>query len=346
MTAYYASSRIVAYLADRFGFAVFPRMLRAWGEGRATEDVIVRVLGVPVAELDRDWRASELARLGARAGHFDVSPGAFGDVDAARAAAEAAPSDAGLQARLGGALLAAGQRGPAEAALGAALRLDAHQPIARFLLAQLALGGRDAARALGHVDDLLAQGHDGPAVRLMEAQAALASGQRPRGRAALERAVALDPESGLAWQGLAALAEENNDAVAREAALRRVVAIEQHDRAALGALLALLVQRSAWSDVLALADRVRFLDPHGVDAVLAVAEAAVTTGDRDEALRATEHGLAAARAGTALGRARVLRVRALVLARRARDARALADEARAADPALGAELDRALGPGR
>jgi tetratricopeptide (TPR) repeat protein len=346
MTAYYASSRIVAYLADRFGFAVFPRMLRAWGEGRSSEEVVRRVLGVPIADLDRDWRAAELTRLSARAGHFDVALWQFGDVDAARAAVEAAPSDAAAQARLGGALLSAGRRGAAEAALAAALRLDTHQPIARLLLARIALDGGDASRALGHVDDLLARGHDGPAVRLLEAQAALASGQQPRGRAALERAVALDPDAGLAWRGLATLAEEAHDVAAHEAALRRLVAIEQHDRAALGALISLLVQRSAWADVLALGDRVRFLDPHGVEAVLAVAEAALNLEDREAALRFTEHGLAAARASTAIARARVLRVRALVLARRAREARALADEARAADPALGAELERALGPGR
>jgi tetratricopeptide (TPR) repeat protein len=346
MTAYYASSRVVAYLEGRFGFAALPRMLRAWGEGRTTEDVVQRVLGVPIGELDRDWRAAELARLAPYASHFDVELGAFAELDAIRAEATARPADAAAQARLGAALLAAGQLQPADAALRAALQLDAHEPTARFLLARIALERHDAVATLSHVDDLVANAHDGPAVRILEAQAALAAGQRPRARTALEQATALDPSSGLAWRGLASIAEEDQDAALREAALRRIVVLEQHDRASLGALVALLAARSAWPEVLALGDRVRFLDPHGVEPVLSMAEAAVAAGDREAALRWTEHGLAAARASTALGRARVLRVRALVLARRARDARAVADEARAADATLGPELDRALSGSR
>lgn len=345
MTAYYASSRIVAYLEGRFGFAVFPRMLRAWGEGRTTEEVIQRVLGVPIADLDRDWRAAELARLGAYASHFDVDLSSLADLAAIRADASARPADAAAQARLGGALLVAGQAQAADAALRAALQLDVHEAMARLLLARMALEHHDAVGALSHVDDLISTSHDGPAVRVLEAQAALAAGQRPRARAALERATALDPTNGLAWRGLASIAEEDQDAALREAALRRLVVVEQHDRASLGALVALLAARGAWADVLALGDRVRFLDPHGVEPVLAVAQAALAQGDREAALRWTDHGLAAARASAALGRARVLRVRALVLARRARDARALADEARAADATLGAELDRALAGG-
>jgi len=166
-----------------------------------------------------------------------------------------------------------------------------------------------------------------------------------RARAALEQASTLDPSSVLAWQGLSTLADEDHDASLRETALRRLVALDQHDRSSLGALVALLADRAAWAEVLALGDRVRFLDPHGVEPVLAVAEAALAQRDAPAALRWTEHGLAAARASSALGRARVLRVRALVLGRRARDARSFADEARAADPALGEALDRALSGG-
>ncbi|MBX7193685.1 MAG: tetratricopeptide repeat protein, partial [Sandaracinaceae bacterium] len=94
MTAYYASSRLVAYLADRFGFAVFPRMLRAWGEGRSTADVVQRVLHVSLDDLDRDWRTAELARLAPYAGHFDVDLGSLPDAATIRAEAAQRPTDA------------------------------------------------------------------------------------------------------------------------------------------------------------------------------------------------------------------------------------------------------------
>lgn len=342
MTAYYASSRLVAYIADRFGFAVMPRMLRAWGEGRATPDVIQRVLRVSIDELDRDWRTTELARLAPYATQFDVDFSQLEDAAAIRAAAAQQPNDAAAQARLGAALFAHGQPHEAEAALRNALRLDPHEPTARLLLAEVALASNDGAGALVHIDDLLAQRHDGSHVAVLEARAALAATQRPRAIAALRRATTLDPTDVVPWQGLSSIAEEDRDASANEDALGHVILLDQHDREALGGLLQLLVARGAWDRVLALEERVRFLDPHGVEPALAVAEAAIQAADRERALASTERALVVTRSVPALGRARVLRVRALVLAGRARDARTFATEARTADATLGQALDAAL----
>ncbi len=344
MTAYYASSRLVAYIADRFGFAVFPRMLRAWGEGRPSPDVIQRVLRVSIDDLDRDWRAAERTRLAGYAGQFDVDFAGLPELDTLRREATQRPTDAAAQARLGAGHFAAGQAREAEAALRSAIRIDPHQPTARFLLAEIGLGTNDAAGALLHIDDLVAHGHDGSHVATLEGRAALATQARPRAIAALRRATTLDPTDVVPWQGLSSMAEEDHDAAANEEALRHVVALEQHDREALSDLLGLLAARGAWADALALDERVRFLDPHGIEPTLVVADAAVHQRDRERALAITERALHVAASSPELGRARVLRVRALVLANRARDARTFAAEARAADPTLGAALDEALAP--
>jgi tetratricopeptide (TPR) repeat protein len=319
-----------------------PRMLRAWGEGRATPDVIQRVLRVSIDELDRDWRTTELARLAPYATQFDVDFSQLEDAAAIRAAAAQQPNDAAAQARLGAALFAHGQPHEAEAALRNALRLDPHEPTARLLLAEVALASNDGAGALVHIDDLLAQRHDGSHVAVLEARASLAAAQRPRAIAALRRATTLDPTDVVPWQGLSSIAEEDRDASANEDALGHVILLDQHDREALGGLLQLLVARGAWDRVLALEERVRFLDPHGVEPALAVAEAAIQAADRERALASTERALVVTRSVPALGRARVLRVRALVLAGRVRDARTFATDVRTADPTLGQALDAEL----
>ena len=344
MTAYYAGTRLVGYIAERFGFAVMPRMLRAWGEGQATSEVIQRVLRVSIDELDQDWRAAERARLAPYAAHFDVEPSRLEDTAAVRREAAQRPSDAGAQARLGAALIEHGQPHEAEPALREALRLDPHEPTAHLLLGEIALASGDGAGALAHVDDLRAHGHDGPRIALLEARAALGAAQRPRAVAALRRATTLDPVDVVPWRGLADLAEEDHDARDHEESLERVISLDQHDRGALGALLTLLVSRGGWDRVLALEERVRFLDPHGVESALAVAEAALERADRERALSTTARALTVTRSVPALGRARVLRVRALVLAGRAREARSFAAEARSADPALGESLEHVLAP--
>lgn len=342
MTAYYASSRVVAYIAERFGFAVLPRMLRAWAEGRTSDDVVQRVLRVSIDALDRDWRAAELARLAPYAGHFEVEPVAIDEVPRIQTDAAQRPTDAAAQARLGAALLSSGRVREGEAALGVAVRLDASEPTAHLLLAELAVEAGDGRSALVHLTPLLARGHDGPRVALLEARAALAANDRPRALAALRRASTLDPSNVSSWQGLYTLAEQDSDVVAQEAALRRVVTLDQHDRGSLTRLIALLVARAAWADVLALEERLLFLDPHGVESALSMTEAALQSRDRDRALSASERALVVTRSSPALGRARIARVQALLLARRTREARTFAAEARATDPSLGDALDRAL----
>ena len=64
MTAYYASSQIQVYLASAFGAGKVPEMLRLWGEGKSTDEVFRRALGITPAEFDvrmRVWLNRRLA---------------------------------------------------------------------------------------------------------------------------------------------------------------------------------------------------------------------------------------------------------------------------------------------
>ncbi|MCZ7678611.1 MAG: hypothetical protein M5U28_07505 [Sandaracinaceae bacterium] len=56
----------------RFGFERVARMLREWGRGRPSGEVLQRVLGVAIDDLDRDFREHTRRRLAQRASDFAV----------------------------------------------------------------------------------------------------------------------------------------------------------------------------------------------------------------------------------------------------------------------------------
>ncbi|MBX3276352.1 MAG: hypothetical protein KF729_39230, partial [Sandaracinaceae bacterium] len=254
--AYYASSMLVKYIAETYGFERIPRMLRAWGEDRSSEEVIQRVLGISIDELDRAFSAHTRERLAARASDFAVDFPAYADLDAARARAEAQPADANAQAELAAALLAHGADGAeAMTAVRASLRRDARNPIARFVAARLALGRRDHRTAAADLARLFASGHDGFEPRLLEARVALAREDAAGARAALEAATRIDPERVEAWQGLRELAQRARDAALERRALEQLVELDQHDAEANFELLRRLADDGEWARARALGAR-------------------------------------------------------------------------------------------
>src|SRR5262249_415329 len=65
MTAYYAASQYQIYLADTFGMPKIVEMLRLFGQGKRTEEVVREALGISITELDgrlRAWLAQRLKR--------------------------------------------------------------------------------------------------------------------------------------------------------------------------------------------------------------------------------------------------------------------------------------------
>src|SRR5690606_32711549 len=75
MLAYYAGSMLVKYVAATHGFPALVRLLREWGRGRTTEQVVQTALSIDVDQLDRAFRAHTEARLAARADDFAVDFG-------------------------------------------------------------------------------------------------------------------------------------------------------------------------------------------------------------------------------------------------------------------------------
>lgn len=341
LTAYYGSSQIIVYLVGRFGFEVVPRMLRAWGEGLQTPEVISRVLRISAEQLDTDFRTHTLNRLQSHANDFAVDPLRYLDLPALQRAATAAPNDAHALAAFAMAQMIDGHSPDAVSTAERAIRLDAHEPVARYLLARAYLGSNDAARASTNVQDLIHNGHDGYDVRVLEARIAAATQNRVAMRAALDAATRIDPVRPDAWQGLLELADGAHDDALKFQALTQLAQIEQHDRDVNAALLTMLETRGQWNEAAQIGEMGLFVDPERAETHRILGEAYVRTNRAREGLVEFDQSLRLHPEHP--GRIHLGRVRALVALHRAADARRAGEDATRADPSLAGEVGALLG---
>lgn len=340
MVAYYASSQMVVFIAERFGFAQVPRMLRAWGEGKTTAEVIQQVLGVSAADLDTQFRAHTRARLAALDGQFNVDLSGYTDLEALEAAATAAPNDASALARLAAARLIHGDTERATADLARALQLNPNEPVALYLTARLALAEERFPEARAALEKIVTTGRDGFDLRLLLGRAALAADDVAAARAHLEAATRLQPWRSTAWLGLFEIGTQTDDADLRRRALMRLVDLEEHDRELHARALDLAIEERRFDDAVTLGQRSLLLDPGRVEAHIALAGAYGERAAHGDALYEYDTALLlgpAAPAHVQLARARHL----LALSRRG-DAEAAVAEATRLDPSTADEGARIL----
>jgi tetratricopeptide (TPR) repeat protein len=338
MTAYYVASLGVQWLIDKHGFAVVPRMLQAWGEGRRTAEVVQSVLGVSLDALDRDFASALDARLLRYANEFDVDFAAYKELPALEARTQAHPDDAGAWSALALGQVLRGDWAAADLAGKRALKLDQGQALAHFALTRVALEQGDAQRAERCLKAIVKRGQDGYLLRMLLGRSAMAQQHWAVARAEAERATALDPERGEAWQLLLEVAQQLADRALALAALERIVALDQHDGAAHLALLALYVEGKNWQAALELGARAKFVEPASAELHRLLGRAELESGQPARALTKLDQALRLAPPKP--GAVQLLRARALLALKKPGPAREAADAALAADRALRPEIER------
>jgi Tfp pilus assembly protein PilF len=292
LVAYYAATKLVAFMIERYGFARVQGLLALWGQGLDTPAVIERGLGVSADALDRAFREALRPRLAPHLDAYTVTPSDYGNRAALTRSAEADPQDARAQAAAAAAALFDGDALEAAQRAERALRLDASVPLARWVRARLALDAQRPREALDELDTLFAAGHDGAPLRRMEALAARAARDDRRLEAALRAALRFDPLQPEVHRALARLYRRTRREPEHLAALREVVRLDQHDRAALAELVEALATMGAWHELHALREHANQLDPENLSLHLALAHAAHERGDLDGALFEYESALA------------------------------------------------------
>jgi len=280
-TAYYASSQIMTLWATEYGMPKLSEMLRKWGQGRRTPEVLQGSLGKPPEALDAEFRAYAEKRLSRYTTQFvPVSRG--GSLALAQAAVERNPDSALSHTALARALLRRGRGDRAKSELSRALALDPKLADARFLDAQLT-AHEDSAHAVTTLQKLIADGKDGYAVEMLLAQALVSSDEAGVKRA-LEAATKLDPTQASPFYTLSELAEKSGDSAGELEALRALAALEQHEPKVYRRLLERLIQDGAYAEAAQVGEAAVFADVSGRSTHLLFGQALARTGQTERAL--------------------------------------------------------------
>jgi tetratricopeptide (TPR) repeat protein len=289
-TAYYASSQIMVFLAEKYGMPKIVAMLRSWGEGKQTPEVIRAALGVGGDELDRQFRAWLGVRLERYGKQYmpDLHPKA---VEVAKKEAAASPTSAQAQVILAVSLLATGEGKEALAALEAARAIDPKSPDVHYVRARMALGKKKAADAKKELEAIRSDGHDGYAVRMLLADIAIGEKDLPKATEHFEAAIALDPTQAEPLQALVDLARKAKDEDRELRYLRQLAPIDQHDRRAWRRLLGKLVAKGEWAEAKKVGEGALFVDIHGPETHAFYARALLGTGEPDRAIFEAESAL-------------------------------------------------------
>jgi tetratricopeptide (TPR) repeat protein len=328
-TAYYASSQILMMWAGEYGTPKLSEMLREWGAGRRTPDVLHDVLGKAPDELDREFRAFAEQRLARYQTQFvPVTRG--GSIPIAEEAVERSPDSAATHTTLALALLRRGGGDKAKAELTRALAIDPKFADARFLIAQLVVHD-DPVQAIGGLHTLIADGHDGYAVEMLLAQA-LGQNDEAGAKAALESAAVFDPTQASPHYALADLAEKDGDLSGELRALRALCALEQHEPKVYQRLLRRLNETGAFAEAATVGEAAIYADVEGLSTHVLFAEALANTGHRDRAIFELESAVLCEGTAEDLAEAHARLAELYLAAGKRRPAREQAIAARALDP--------------
>jgi tetratricopeptide (TPR) repeat protein len=289
-TAYYASSKLVAMMGERWGMKRMAAMLKLWAEGKETKGVFEGALGI--APSVEDARFAELLNRDLARYESQFMPRTrVGTVDAARAHVEAEPNSAARRTGLSLALFRAGRNDEAHRELEHALKLDEKNPDARFLSARLALASNKNEEAVKWLRRMLADGQNGYGVQMLLAEASAGAKDAATRLAALREAERLDPTQPQPLYELLTLSEAQNDAEQSLALLKKIARLSEHDPTAYRELLTRLVARGAFAEAVAVGESAIHADITGFQTHRAFADALAKTGNKARAIFELESAL-------------------------------------------------------
>jgi tetratricopeptide (TPR) repeat protein len=290
MMAYYAASQLQVYLAGEFGTGKVTRMLRLWGEGKRTPEVMKEALGVSVSDLDQRFRRWLTARL-ARYDRQFVPDQHAPPLSIARDRAQKAPDDPRAQVELAIALAQERKQGEVDAAIESALALNPVEPDALLLRAKLLVAKHEPGRAQRQLADMVRMGSDGYGVRIMLADLALGLHDTAAARENFRIAHDFDPTMAEPLQSLYDIdhkAKRDDQAVEW---LRKLVRIDQHDRKAHRLLLEALLAEKQYAEARSVGEAAMFVDVENHQIHSMYADALSHTGDHTRAIFELESAL-------------------------------------------------------
>jgi tetratricopeptide (TPR) repeat protein len=284
VVAYYQSAVTIEYIVQTYGFPKIVEGLKLFGKGKETPEVLKLITGKSIAQLDTEFRKYLEIRLKPYAGSFALPKRGFDDVTKLEIAADAAPKDAKLRAHVALGHYYAGEAEKANAAATTALSLDAKQPIARLILAEIAVHKNDAAKAKQLLTALTADGVDNADIRARLAAIAEQEGKTDELEKHLCAAKKLDPERAYAYQELHQLYEKKGDHARAVQELEHYVMLEQMELAPLKKLMTEFSKQKNWPKLRTYGDMAMYIAPHDPEVLGGYARALVEVGEAQKAL--------------------------------------------------------------
>jgi Flp pilus assembly protein TadD len=257
-------------------------MLRQWGAGKTSEQVMSSVLGKQAPDLDREFRQFAEQKLSRFATQF-MPLQRKGRPERLGKEAKAAPKDVKKQLKYALSLLREGETERAEQLLSVVEKLEPTNADARFLRAELDQH-EHPEKSIVTLNKMLEAKQDGYAVRLLLGKLLAASGNDPLARTALEKAASFDPVSATPHYLLADIAHTRADDTAELAALRRLGELEQHENRVYRRLLALLVAKKGWDEAVKVGEVAVYTDMEGFTTHRLFGEALAQTGNKERAV--------------------------------------------------------------
>jgi len=284
VVAYYQSAVTIEYLAQTYGFPKIVEGLKLFGKGKETPEVLKTLTGKTIAQLDADFRKYLDIRLKPYAGTFKLPTRGFDDITKLEIAVDAAPKDAKAKANLALGHYYAGDADKAKVAAQAALALDGKQPIARFVLAEIAVHANDSAKAKQLYQGLAAGGFDNADLRARLAQIAENAGKLDELENQLCAAKKLDPERSFPYQELAQLYEKQRDIKRELVELEHYAFLEQMELAPVKKLVVEYAKLGNWPKVRTYGEMALYISPSDSEVLLNLGRAYTETGDGNKAL--------------------------------------------------------------
>ncbi|MBI3074111.1 MAG: hypothetical protein HYY84_18535 [Deltaproteobacteria bacterium] len=283
LLAYHQSSRVVAFIKERWGWDAVTRVLTVFGDGKTTPEVVKAVTGLEVAEFDAaflEWLKKSVAFLD---GQFDVDPARYRDIPAIRKAATDAPADLDRQAALAAALHVHGAHQPALAVAERIVGRDVVHPLARYVAgaAASALGQFEVAKK--NFEALRTAGVDGHLLRAALGFVYRKLNDEARAEVEYVKARELNPELSSAIAVVAELRAARGEPDGALSEWRRLAAFDQANGKAMRAVLAAAEKQKDAKAVVDAAEALLFLEPYDAAVHVALARARREAGRLDDA---------------------------------------------------------------
>jgi cellulose synthase operon protein C len=284
VVAYFLSAVTVEWLAQTYGFPKLVQALKLYGKGKETPEVLKAITGKTIAQLDVDFRKYLELRLAPYKGTFKLPTRGFDDVTKLEIAADAAPKDAKARAHVALGYYYGGDAEQAGAAAQKALALDPKNPIARYIVAEIAVHKNDQAKARQLYIGLMSDGHDSYDLRARMAQLAQEEGDAAEVEKQLCAAKKLDPERSYPYQALAAMYKKQGKQAQYLQELEHYAFIEQMELAPLKELVAEYGKLGRWAKVRVYGELALYISTQDPDVLSSLGRAYLELGIGERAL--------------------------------------------------------------